>query len=59
MNRRRDDPIRYWNLPQPYKCPKCDGVGMLKYNPLNPFGGSSTSAGPWQCPACNGSGILR
>lgn len=40
----------------PYKCPKCDGVGFLRYNPNNPFAdyaGTSTACfGQWSCNAC-------
>ena len=45
----------------PHKCPKCNGVGYLKYDPSNPFGdvtGTATSGfGRWNCNACT-NGII-
>ena len=41
----------------PYKCPKCDGLGQLLFNPQMPYS-STTSTGPWQCDACLGTGII-
>jgi len=43
----------------PVKCPKCDGMGQLLYDPQNPYAswvGSVT--GPWSCPPCGGTGIM-
>jgi len=35
----------------PHKCPKCDGIGWLQYDPNMPWQ-ITTLAGPWQCNAC-------
>jgi len=35
----------------PHNCPKCSGVGYLRYNPQMPFS-DTASCGPWQCNAC-------
>ncbi len=37
----------------PHKCPKCDGVGFLQYNPaIGPFAAATSACGPWQCNVC-------
>ena len=43
---------------KPYKCPKCDGRGMLQYDPEFPFAEANTTGGPWACPPCGATGIL-
>lgn len=42
----------------PHKCPKCNGLGWLRYDPRIPTAQEHTSAGPWMCPPCGGTGIL-
>ena len=34
------------------RCPKCNGMGWLLYDPDAPFAGANTNAGPWRCPVC-------
>jgi hypothetical protein len=41
----------------PHKCPKCNGLGWLQYDPQSPFNTGSTACGPWQCNACT-NGII-
>ena len=45
-------------MAKPYKCPKCNGVGMLGYDPNNPFREIGTVSGPWHCIPCGGTGII-
>ena len=45
----------------PHKCPKCNGIGFLQYDPNNPFsditGTSTENFGKWHCNVCQ-SGII-
>ena len=45
----------------PYKCPVCDGTGLVS-RPPNVAGDQETwtsdSTGPFECKACKGSGIV-
>lgn len=45
----------------PYRCPICNGTGLVSVPPgiagdLPSF--SSTESGPWPCRVCNGAGLL-
>ena len=40
-------------MSKPHKCPKCDGKGMLQYDPKLPFNTTHSSTGPWQCDVCD------
>jgi len=42
---------------KPYKCPKCDGKGMLTFDPNLPTAQAYISSGPWKCDKCDG-GII-
>lgn len=46
--------------PVPFRCPVCDGRGVLAYPPGTPAGQAfvSTSMGPWPCRSCAGTGII-
>ena len=43
-----------------YKCPVCNGTGLVPvgfYNP-DPYYSGSTNAAPEKCKSCNGTGIV-
>lgn len=45
----------------PYKCPACNGTGLVSRPPwiagdLDNF--TTSSCGPWPCKPCGGSGVL-
>jgi hypothetical protein len=43
----------------PHRCPVCNGVGRVKFDPLDPFNESSTTAPTsWQCHGCGGAGVV-
>jgi hypothetical protein len=45
----------------PYKCPVCDGSGLVSRPPYVAGDApvwTSTSCGPWTCRACSGTGII-
>ena len=55
-------PTYTWYPPQqPYKCPVCEGRGVVPqgfYDVLPGFVGSTTSTAPETCKTCGGSGII-
>lgn len=42
---------------KPYRCPVCDGRGLVPWNPNDPYG-SPMSPLLWDCPPCDGEGVL-
>lgn len=46
---------------QPYRCPVCDGTGLVS-RPPNVAGDveswPASETGPYQCKVCNGTGVL-
>ena len=57
-----DPPHPYQPTPTqfPFRCPVCDGRGVVGYPPETPAGQafSASKAGPWPCVSCKQSGIV-
>lgn len=58
--------IEWWNRRSlssvsprtPSKCPVCEGLGVVTFNPALPTSTSQTSGGPWTCPTCSGKRVI-
>lgn len=42
----------------PHRCPVCEGLGAVQFNPLMPTSANQASVGPWPCPTCGGTRVI-